>query len=97
MPGRHHGTGGGAVGLQRRASHQIRKGRCSTLNCCMFLSVNRRRFKETCSRHRPACLFSHSDVFCPSRLSDARRCRASRSWPVWGQGRSWRQIRQHGF
>ncbi|MQW94776.1 hypothetical protein CO661_08800 [Sinorhizobium fredii] len=35
--------------LQRRASYQTRKGRCSTLNCCMSLSLNRRRFKETCS------------------------------------------------
>ncbi|THK37507.1 hypothetical protein EHS39_14365 [Ensifer sp. MPMI2T] len=34
---------------QRRASYQTRKGRCSTLNCCMFLSLNRLRFKETCS------------------------------------------------
>ncbi|QLL64955.1 hypothetical protein FKV68_26600 (plasmid) [Sinorhizobium mexicanum] len=36
--------------LQRRASYQARKGRCGTLNCCMSLSLNRRRFKETCSR-----------------------------------------------
>ncbi|WEX88554.1 DUF308 domain-containing protein [Sinorhizobium garamanticum] len=35
--------------LQRRASSRTRKGRCSTLNCCMFLSLNRLRFKETCS------------------------------------------------
>ncbi|QLL62258.1 hypothetical protein FKV68_12805 [Sinorhizobium mexicanum] len=36
--------------LQRRASYQTRKGRCSTLTCCMFLVLNRVRFKETCSR-----------------------------------------------
>ncbi|THK36472.1 hypothetical protein EHS39_19580 [Ensifer sp. MPMI2T] len=35
--------------LQRRASYQTRKGRCSTLNCCMFLSLNRLRYKETYS------------------------------------------------
>ncbi|THK36956.1 hypothetical protein EHS39_15995 [Ensifer sp. MPMI2T] len=28
---------------------RTRKGRCSTLNCCMFLSLNRLRSKETCS------------------------------------------------
>ncbi|PLT98673.1 hypothetical protein BMJ32_21055 [Sinorhizobium medicae] len=36
--------------LQRRASYQTHKGRCSTLICCMFLSFNRIRLKETCSR-----------------------------------------------
>ncbi|ASR06634.1 hypothetical protein CHY08_05610 [Rhizobium leguminosarum bv. viciae] len=36
--------------LQRRASFQTRKGRCSTLNCCMILSLNRFRFKESCSK-----------------------------------------------
>ncbi|PDT49296.1 hypothetical protein CO661_05350 [Sinorhizobium fredii] len=36
--------------LQRRAPYQARKGRCSTLNCCMSSSLNRGRFKETCSR-----------------------------------------------
>ncbi|UTY47306.1 hypothetical protein EPK84_11215 (plasmid) [Sinorhizobium fredii] len=36
--------------LQRRASFQTHKGRCSTLDCCMFLSLNRLRSKETCSR-----------------------------------------------
>ncbi|QLL63499.1 hypothetical protein FKV68_19670 [Sinorhizobium mexicanum] len=35
--------------LQRRASFQTRKGRCSTLNCCMSLSFNRLRLKATCS------------------------------------------------
>ncbi|PDT46776.1 hypothetical protein CO661_16110 [Sinorhizobium fredii] len=35
--------------LQRRASYQTRKGRCTTLICCMSLSLNRGRFKETCS------------------------------------------------
>ncbi|THK38911.1 hypothetical protein EHS39_07765 [Ensifer sp. MPMI2T] len=30
--------------------YQTRKGRCSTLNCCMFLSLNKLRFKETCSK-----------------------------------------------
>ncbi|WQP42647.1 L,D-transpeptidase (plasmid) [Sinorhizobium medicae] len=38
------------VRLQRRASYQTHKGRCSTLICCMFLSFNRIRLKETCSR-----------------------------------------------
>ncbi|THK35419.1 hypothetical protein EHS39_24715 [Ensifer sp. MPMI2T] len=38
------------IPLQRRASNQMRKGRCRTLNCCMFLSLNRERFKDTCSR-----------------------------------------------
>ncbi|NOV15933.1 hypothetical protein C6558_19350 [Ensifer sp. NM-2] len=33
--------------LQRRASYETRKGRCSTLNCCMFLFLNRIGFKET--------------------------------------------------
>jgi ubiquinone/menaquinone biosynthesis C-methylase UbiE len=33
--------------LQRRASYRTRKGRCSTLNCCMSVSLNRGRFKET--------------------------------------------------
>ena len=28
---------------------KTRKGRCSALNCCMFLSFNRLRLKETCS------------------------------------------------
>ncbi|PDT45529.1 hypothetical protein CO661_22670 [Sinorhizobium fredii] len=36
--------------LQRRAYFQTHKGRCSTLNYCMFFSSNRLRFKETCSR-----------------------------------------------
>ncbi|MQW94593.1 hypothetical protein CO661_30550 [Sinorhizobium fredii] len=35
--------------LQRRAPYQARKGRCSTLNCCMSLSLDRGRCKETCS------------------------------------------------
>ncbi|PLU79177.1 hypothetical protein BMJ22_18625 [Sinorhizobium medicae] len=39
--------------LQRRASYQTHKGRCSTLICCMFLSFNRIRSKETCSRAIP--------------------------------------------
>ncbi|AUX75205.1 hypothetical protein NXT3_CH00602 [Sinorhizobium fredii] len=42
--------------LQRRASYQTRKGRCSTLNCCMSLSLNRGRLKETCS----SCSFRQS-------------------------------------
>ncbi|MBM3090716.1 hypothetical protein GFB56_07800 [Ensifer sp. T173] len=48
--------------LQRRASYQTRQGRCSTLNCCMFLSLNRIRFKETCSRfaHTQNCVTSHN-------------------------------------
>ncbi|ASQ03728.1 hypothetical protein CDO23_07045 [Sinorhizobium meliloti] len=36
--------------LQRRASYQTRKGRCSALICCMFLNFDRLRSKETCSR-----------------------------------------------
>ncbi|PLU56061.1 hypothetical protein BMJ20_22375 [Sinorhizobium medicae] len=36
--------------LQRRVSYQTHTGRCSTLICCMFLSFNRIRLKETCSR-----------------------------------------------
>ncbi|MQW95285.1 hypothetical protein EPK84_06320 (plasmid) [Sinorhizobium fredii] len=45
------GIGSGSCGApQRRASHQTRKGRCSTLKCCMFLSLNRLGFKETCRR-----------------------------------------------
>ncbi|PDT47241.1 hypothetical protein CO661_13730 [Sinorhizobium fredii] len=39
-------------GLQRRASYQTHRGGCSTLNCCMFLPLNRLRLKETCSDHR---------------------------------------------
>ncbi|PDT39703.1 hypothetical protein CO656_21105 [Sinorhizobium sp. FG01] len=35
--------------LQRRASYQTRKGRWSTLTCCTSLSLNRGRFRETCS------------------------------------------------
>jgi hypothetical protein len=35
--------------LQRRASFETRKGRCSTLNCCIILALNRFRFKELCS------------------------------------------------
>ncbi|PDT55130.1 hypothetical protein CO664_08755 [Sinorhizobium sp. NG07B] len=45
--------------LQRRASYQTRKGRCRTLICCMSLSLNRGRFKDTCRRPRlggRACL-----------------------------------------
>ncbi|ATA99456.1 hypothetical protein BWO90_26765 [Sinorhizobium meliloti] len=38
--------------LQRRASDQTRKGRCSTLICCMFLSFNRIRLKDTCRSRR---------------------------------------------
>ncbi|MQV67473.1 hypothetical protein GHK31_19290, partial [Sinorhizobium meliloti] len=38
--------------LQRRESYQTRKGRCSTLICCMFLSFDRLRSKDTCSRSR---------------------------------------------
>ncbi len=37
------------ISLQRRASYETRKGRCSTLICCMFLSFNRIGLKETCS------------------------------------------------
>ncbi|THK38273.1 hypothetical protein EHS39_09790 [Ensifer sp. MPMI2T] len=37
------GTFYGAARLLRRA-----KGRCSTLSCCMFLTLNGVRFKETC-------------------------------------------------
>ncbi|ARS71942.1 hypothetical protein SMRU11_34260 [Sinorhizobium meliloti RU11/001] len=48
--GRTRANQGSAVSvLQRRASYQTRKGRCSTLICCMFLSFNRIRLKETCS------------------------------------------------
>ncbi|THK39243.1 hypothetical protein EHS39_06450 [Ensifer sp. MPMI2T] len=36
------------------ASYQTRKGRCNTLNCCMFLSVNRVRFTEIGSSQRVA-------------------------------------------
>ncbi|MQX07681.1 hypothetical protein GHK48_04975 [Sinorhizobium fredii] len=39
--------------LQRRASYQMRDGCCSTFNCCMLLSLNRQRFKETGSRRGP--------------------------------------------
>ncbi|PDT47222.1 hypothetical protein CO661_13630 [Sinorhizobium fredii] len=39
--------------LQRRAPYQARKGRCSTSNCCMSFSLDRGRFKETCSSDRP--------------------------------------------
>ncbi|TAU83998.1 hypothetical protein ELI02_10840 [Rhizobium leguminosarum] len=35
--------------LQRRASEKTRKGRCSTLDCCIILPSNRIRFKELCS------------------------------------------------
>ncbi|ASJ60891.1 hypothetical protein SMB554_00220 [Sinorhizobium meliloti] len=42
-------AGAAAQALQRRASYQTRKGHCSTLICCMFLSFNRIRLKETCS------------------------------------------------
>ncbi|QLL60044.1 hypothetical protein FKV68_00620 [Sinorhizobium mexicanum] len=40
-------------GLQRRASHQTRKGRCSTLKCCMLLFFNRLGLKETRSGGSP--------------------------------------------
>ncbi|ASY64076.1 hypothetical protein SJ05684_c26430 [Sinorhizobium sojae CCBAU 05684] len=40
----------GAPHLQRRACIRLHKGRCSALNCCMPLSLNRARFEETCSR-----------------------------------------------
>ncbi|NKK87916.1 hypothetical protein GFL80_27565 [Rhizobium leguminosarum bv. viciae] len=43
-PWRRHGRT-----LQRRASFQTRKGRCSTLNGCIILSLNRVRLKELCS------------------------------------------------
>ncbi|PDT84745.1 hypothetical protein CO676_06935 [Sinorhizobium sp. BJ1] len=39
--------------LQRRAFFQTHKGHCSILNCCMFLSLNRLRFKETCNSPLP--------------------------------------------
>jgi len=42
----------GRWALQCRASYETRKGRCSTLPCCKFLSLNRLRFKETCSSDR---------------------------------------------
>ncbi|RWX26364.1 hypothetical protein EHI47_23520 [Rhizobium leguminosarum] len=45
--------------LQRRASFEMRKGRCSTLNRCIILSLNRFRFKELCS-HRFARIFATS-------------------------------------
>ncbi|THK39185.1 hypothetical protein EHS39_06375 [Ensifer sp. MPMI2T] len=45
--------------LQRRASYQTRTRRCNTLNCCMFLSLNRLRFKETCSRDRSKGSVTH--------------------------------------
>ncbi|TAW01277.1 hypothetical protein ELI24_24155 [Rhizobium ruizarguesonis] len=35
--------------LQRRASFMTRKGRCSTLNGCLILPLNRFRFKDLCS------------------------------------------------
>ncbi|PDT86166.1 hypothetical protein CO676_00130 [Sinorhizobium sp. BJ1] len=40
----------GRLSLQRRASFQTHKARCSALNCCMYLTLNRLRFEETCSR-----------------------------------------------
>ncbi|PDS97262.1 hypothetical protein CO659_14725 [Rhizobium sp. S9] len=36
--------------LQRRASFQTRKGRCSAFNCCIISSLNRFRFEELCRR-----------------------------------------------
>ncbi|ARS71722.1 hypothetical protein SMRU11_32990 [Sinorhizobium meliloti RU11/001] len=47
-------------GLRRRASYQTRKGRCSALICCMFLTFDRLRSKETCTT-------------APRVLSDAQR------------------------
>ncbi|PDT39541.1 hypothetical protein CO656_22070 [Sinorhizobium sp. FG01] len=44
--------------LQGSAPYQTRKGRCSTLNCCMSLSLNRSRFKETRAVGRS---YRHSD------------------------------------
>ncbi|PDT48386.1 hypothetical protein CO661_07850 [Sinorhizobium fredii] len=44
LPDRHNGVR--MPSLQRRAPYQARKGRCSTLNCCMSLSLNRGRFKD---------------------------------------------------
>ncbi|NKM06372.1 hypothetical protein GFM29_21565 [Rhizobium leguminosarum bv. viciae] len=39
--------------LQRRASFQTRKGRCSALNLRIILSENRFRFSGLCARIRP--------------------------------------------
>ncbi|ASJ59894.1 hypothetical protein SMB554_12270 [Sinorhizobium meliloti] len=58
--------------LQRRASYQTRKGRCSTLICCMFLSFDRIRLKETCSRGRRR---GWELAACPFAPLAGRRCR----------------------
>ncbi|QFI68477.1 hypothetical protein EKH55_3603 [Sinorhizobium alkalisoli] len=36
----------GSWGMQRRGSFQTRKGRCSTLNCCMSFSSNGGRLRR---------------------------------------------------
>ncbi|NOV16065.1 hypothetical protein C6558_09390 [Ensifer sp. NM-2] len=54
--------------LQRRASYQTRKGRCSTLNGCLFLSLNQIGFEETCSSDHPRLIGN----------ADARRGRPGR-------------------
>ncbi|MQW96792.1 hypothetical protein GHK48_03015 [Sinorhizobium fredii] len=40
--------------LQRRASFHAHKGRCSTLNCCMFLSLNRHDSRKHAGAQCPA-------------------------------------------
>ena len=48
--------------LQRRASFQTRKGRCSTLNCCIISSLNRFRFRELCRDQHKSGRMSHDQA-----------------------------------
>ncbi|RWY89779.1 hypothetical protein EHI44_05360 [Rhizobium leguminosarum] len=57
--------------LQRRASFKTRKGRCSTLNCCIILSLNRFRFKELCRCVKRRRLFTGSMSRCHQSLSSS--------------------------
>ncbi|QLL64813.1 hypothetical protein FKV68_25780 (plasmid) [Sinorhizobium mexicanum] len=58
--------------LQRRAS-QTRKGRFSPFKCCMFSSLNRLRFKETCSRTHKALDVEHSPQAAPAFVANPAR------------------------
>ncbi|THK34938.1 hypothetical protein EHS39_27780 [Ensifer sp. MPMI2T] len=69
-----------ACALQRRASHPTHKRRCSTLNCCMFLSLNRLGFKQTYSsrteRRQPS---ARVPAVQPKRIYFRKRAIAPRS------------------
>ncbi|TAY75527.1 hypothetical protein ELH84_17425 [Rhizobium ruizarguesonis] len=69
------------MGLQRRASFQTRKGRCSTFNCRIILSLNRFRLKELCRRSAAGPVAGSLRAFfrrCSAGLSAA--CRRARRY-----------------